>query len=72
MDYLIIENSIITNVIVADESFAISIGAKPYYDGAEIGNEYNPPRPEPTTEEISLELHADHEYRLCMIELGLK
>lgn len=72
MDYLIIENSIITNVIVADERFAISIGAKPYYDGAEIGNEYNPPLPEPTVEETLLELTADQEYRLCIIELGLK
>lgn len=33
-----------------------------------------PPKPksEPTTEEILLELTADQEYRLCMIELGLK
>lgn len=27
--------------------------------------------PEPTTEEILLELSADQEYRLCLIELGL-
>ena len=29
------------------------------------------PEPEPTTEETMLELAADHEYRLCMQELGL-
>lgn len=28
------------------------------------------PQPEPTEEEITLELLADHEYRLCMLELG--
>lgn len=33
----------------------------------------NPPiPPEPTVEETLLELSADQEYRLCMIELGLK
>lgn len=30
------------------------------------------PIPEPTIEETLLELTADQEYRLCMIELGLK
>ena len=29
------------------------------------------PEPEPTTEEILLELAADHEARLCEIELGV-
>lgn len=36
--------------------------------------EFSPPvflPPEPTTEETLLELGADWEYRLCMIELGL-
>lgn len=28
------------------------------------------PQPEPTEEEITLDLLADHEYRLCMLELG--
>ena len=29
------------------------------------------PRPDPTTEEILLEMAADHEERLCMMELGI-
>ena len=29
------------------------------------------PEPEPTTEEILLELAADHEARICMMELGV-
>lgn len=43
MNYLVIENGIITNIIVSDETFAASIGAKPWYDGAEIGAAYDPP-----------------------------
>lgn len=29
------------------------------------------PAPEPTTEELLLETAADHEYRLCLVELGV-
>lgn len=29
------------------------------------------PEPEPTTDEILLELAADHEARICMMELGV-
>lgn len=29
------------------------------------------PTPEPTTEEVLLELAADHEARICMMELGV-
>lgn len=29
------------------------------------------PEPDPTTEEILLELAADHEARICMMELGV-
>ena len=59
MNYCIVNSeNIIENIIVAEADFAESIGALPYYDGAEIGQPYNPPEPEPepdpepTTEEI--------------------
>lgn len=56
MDYLIIENNLITNVIVCDDDeTAAQFGAVPYYDGAGIGQAYNPPpppEPEPTIEEL--------------------
>lgn len=42
MKYLVVENGVITNIIVADEMFAESIGALPYYDGANAGDEYFP------------------------------
>lgn len=43
MIYMIVNNGIITNMIVADADFAVEIGALPYYDGAEIGKAYSPP-----------------------------
>lgn len=72
MKFLIVENGYVTNVVEADEAFADAVGAKPTYAGAAIGDRYAPPPPEPTIEETLLELTADQEYRLCMIELGLK
>lgn len=42
MIYLIVENGIITNCIEADEAFATSVGALPSYEGAKIGDLYNP------------------------------
>lgn len=44
MNYLIVENGVIANVIVADPDFAAKIGAVPYYDGAAIGDPYTPPK----------------------------
>ena len=45
MDYLLITDNIITNIIVcADDATAASFGAVPSYDGARIGDPYDPPR----------------------------
>lgn len=44
MKYLIVEGGIITNVIVADCTYAKSIGAFDYYEGAGIGMQYIPPK----------------------------
>lgn len=46
MTYCIVdENNIVTNLIICSEENAKLFGAKPYYEGAEIGKEYNPPSP---------------------------
>ena len=46
MDYLIIENDIITNIIVCEsEESAFRFGAVASYDGAKIGDTYAPPSP---------------------------
>ena len=48
MDYLIITDNIITNIIVfASDEIAAQFGAVPSYDGARIGDTYSPPEPEP-------------------------
>ena len=56
MDYLIITDNIITNIIVcASDKAAAQFGAVPSYDGARIGEPYDPPpepEPEPTEVEI--------------------
>ena len=45
MDYCILDNDIIENIIVADKTFASSVNARESYDGAKIGDKYNPPIP---------------------------
>lgn len=50
MNYLIVENDIITNIIVCDnDDTAAKFGAIPSYEGASIGSKY---KTEPTTEEL--------------------
>lgn len=72
MNYCIVnDENVIENIIVADEEFAESIGAKLSYDGATIGEAYNPPPPDPTWNEDVDAMLVDHELRLSMVELGL-
>ena len=81
MDYLLITDNIITNIIVcADDATAASFGAVPSYDGARIGDTYNPPpapEPEPTeveqlrarTAQLARDIHPDlsiHDFRMTM------
>ena len=48
MTYCIVDNDgIVINIIEAEADFAESIGALPYYEGADIGGLYDPPKPEP-------------------------
>lgn len=56
MEYLIVLDGVITNIIVCkDEEAASQLGALPFYDGATIGEPYSPPEPpapEPTDTEV--------------------
>ncbi len=57
MDYCILsEENMIENIIVCDsDEIAAQFGAVPSYEGARIGDTYDPPpepEPEPTTEEL--------------------
>lgn len=63
MEYCIVEDGVIVNIIVAEADFAAEIGALPGYDGAAIGGAYTPPPPEPeppTTEERLEKLEAEN------------
>ena len=65
MNYCIVnDENIIENIIVADEEFALSIGAKESYDGAAIGDTYSPPAPPappPTIDERVTTLEAEND-----------
>ena len=43
MDFLVIEDNIITNIVVAEPDIAEELGFLPKYDGAKIGAVYDPP-----------------------------
>ena len=63
MEYCIVEDGVIVNMIVAEADFAAEIGALPGYDGAAIGGAYTPPAPEPeppTTEKRLEKLEAEN------------
>lgn len=62
MEYCIVEDGVIANMIVAEADFAAEIGALPAYEGAAMGGAYTPPPPEPeppTTEERLEKLEAE-------------
>lgn len=60
MNYCIINSdNIIENIIVCEsDEVAAQFGAVASYDGAAIGEAYNPPPPPPTTEERVAALEA--------------
>lgn len=63
MEYCIVEDGVIVNMIVAEADFAEKIGALPAYEGAAIGGAYTPPPPEPeppTTDERVAKLEAEN------------
>ena len=63
MEYCIVEDGVIVNIIVAEADFAGEIGALPAYEGAAIGVPYTPPAPEPeppTTEERVEKLETEN------------
>lgn len=74
MDYLIVTDNTITNIIVcADDTTAASFGAVPSYDGARIGEPYDPPlppEPEPTEIEQLRAQVADLQDQILTMRLG--
>lgn len=74
MEYIIIQNGIISNIIVcSDDTTAASFGAMPSYDGARIGEPYDPPlppEPEPTEIEQLRAQVADLQNQILTMRLG--
>lgn len=74
MDYLILTDNVITNIIVCDDdATATSLGAVPSYDGARIGDAYNPPpepEPEPTETDLLKQQIADLQNQILTMRLG--
>lgn len=60
MEYCIVKDGVIVNVIVAEADFAAEIGALPAYESAAIGEKYSPPPPPPTTDERVAALEAEN------------
>ena len=61
MNYLFVVGSVIANIIVCEsDAAAKELGALPFYEGANIGDEYAPPDPveEPTVEDRIAMLEA--------------
>ena len=56
---------------LAEPDIAEELGFLPWYDGARIGAAYTPPSEAqpPSAEDIALDMLAEHEARLCMLEL---
>lgn len=74
MEYLIVIDNLITNIIVcASDKIAAQFGAVPSYDGARIGDPYNPPPepdPKPTEIEQLQAQVADLQNQILTMRLG--
>ena len=80
MNYCIVKDGIIVNIIVCDnDATANEFGAVPSYEGADIGYQYNPPEPapapepdpKPTTEELLNAIDAQVTYTAMMTDTML-
>ena len=73
-NYCILSENIITNIIVcASDEIAAQFGAVPSYEGARIGDPYDPPPapdPEPTEVEQLRAQVADLQNQILTMRLG--
>lgn len=73
-NFCIITDNLITNIIVcASDEIAAQFGAVPSYDGARIGDPYDPPpppEPEPTEVEQLRAQVADLQAQILTMRLG--
>lgn len=77
-----VEDGIIVNTAVFEnEEILKEMGYLPDYEGAKIGGEYNPPSLDKLNAELAKQIEfnnnlasllVDQEYRLTLLELGVK
>lgn len=71
MNYLIVNDGVIENIIVCDnDEIALQFDAVPTYDGARIGDPYTPPEPELTEVEQLRAQVADLQNQILTMRLG--
>lgn len=68
MDYMLFQNDEYITSIVAKEDFVKAYCQEKGYTYKRVPN-VPEPEPEPTSEDVTLDMLADHEERLCMLEL---
>lgn len=68
MDYMLFQNDEYITSIVAKEDFVKAYCQEKGYTYKRVPN-VPEPEPEPTAEDVTLDMLADHEERLCMLEL---
>lgn len=68
MDYMLFQSDEYITSIVAKEDFVKAYCQEKGYTYKRVPN-VPEPEPEPTAEDVTLDMLADHEVRLCMLEL---
>lgn len=67
MEWLIVKDGVIQNIIVAPADVAERMGARPTYDGAAIGGAYTPPSTE--LDQLRAQV-ADLQQQILTMRLG--
>lgn len=72
MDYCIVENGIITNIIYCEDVSNLDISVSPWYEGARIGQRYDPTKIDLTIEE-KIQAVVDRQEFLedCIAEMAM-
>ena len=73
MQYCVVTSGIIENIVIAEADVAEKMGFLPGYDGAKIGDTYNPPpepEPEPTLDDRVTALETEKANQTDVDELN--
>lgn len=73
MNYVLVEDGVVVNIIVAEPLVAAELGAREGYDGCVIGGKYEPPLPEsaPMENDAMVAAVVDLMYELDTMKLRM-